>query len=47
MTERISDAIFAAIERHRLADAAWDDSFDWHAPESVKDARDKEKKQRR
>lgn len=39
MTERISDPIFIAIEKHRLADAAFDDSLDRGADESVKEAR--------
>ena len=39
MTERISDPIFLAIEKHRLADAAFDDSLDRGADESVKEAR--------
>jgi hypothetical protein len=34
-----TDPIYAAIEQHRLADAAFDDSLDRHADESVKDAR--------
>jgi hypothetical protein len=33
------DSIYDAIEQHRLADAAFDDSLDRHADESVKDAR--------
>jgi hypothetical protein len=39
MIEHISDPIFAAIEQHRVADAALDDSFDRRADESVKDER--------
>jgi hypothetical protein len=39
MIERNSDPIFAAIEKHRLADAAWDDSLDRCADEPVKDER--------
>jgi hypothetical protein len=39
MTEGISDPIFIAIEKHRLADAAFDDSLDRGADESVKEAR--------
>jgi hypothetical protein len=39
MIERNSDPIFAAIEKHRLADAAWDDSLDRCADEPVKDTR--------
>ena len=33
-----TDPIFAAIERHRLADAAYDDSIERQADESEKDA---------
>jgi hypothetical protein len=39
MTEPMSDPIFLAIEKHRLADAAFDDSLDRGADESVKGAR--------
>jgi hypothetical protein len=43
MTEHISDPIFIAIERHRLADAALDDSIGRGADESIKKDRvDKE-----
>jgi hypothetical protein len=39
MAEQILDPIFAAIEQHRLADAAYDDSLDRDADDSVKNAR--------
>jgi hypothetical protein len=39
MREHISDPIFIAIEKHQLADAAFDDSLDRGADESVKDTR--------
>src|SRR5277367_3282757 len=39
MTEHISDPIFVAIEQHRLADAAFDDSLGPSADEPVKSAR--------
>jgi hypothetical protein len=39
MTGHISDPIFIAIEQHRLADAAFDDSLDRDADEPVKNAR--------
>ena len=34
-----ADPIFIAIERHRVADAAWDDALDRDAEESVKSER--------
>jgi hypothetical protein len=42
MAEQNSDPIFIAIEQHRLADAAFDDSLDRGADESVKNARQKQ-----
>lgn len=39
MTERVSDPIFVAIEQHRLADAAFDDSLERGADEFVKSLR--------
>jgi hypothetical protein len=39
MTEHISDPVFIVIEKHRSADAAWDDSLDRCADEPVKDER--------
>jgi hypothetical protein len=39
MTDDISDPIFIAIEQHRLADAAFDDSLERGADESIKGAR--------
>lgn len=36
MTESIYDPVFAAIEKHRLADAAYDASIDRGADETVK-----------
>ena len=38
--DRISDPIFKAIEQHRLADAAFDDSLTRDADVSVKDTRE-------
>ncbi len=35
----MTDPIFGAIELHRLADAAWDNSLDRHADKSAKGAR--------
>lgn len=35
----ISDPVFAAIEHHRLADAAYDDALERHAAESIKGTR--------
>jgi hypothetical protein len=42
MTGHISGPIFIAIEQHRRAAAAFDDSLDRGADESVKDARQKQ-----
>lgn len=39
MGKQISDPIFAAIERHRLVDAAYDDSIERGADEAVKSER--------
>ena len=39
MNEQHADPIFIAIERHRLADAAYDDSLERGTDESVKETR--------
>jgi hypothetical protein len=40
-----TDPIFAAIERHRIADAAFDDAIERDADESLKAAREGEEKE--